>query len=97
MSENERLTEKEEELIVRLGTIWDDYLRLPTQHPMHHLEFSHAIHRAQQLIMSRPVARQMGWTKESSNKTHARLCSNCKQLVPLDAHRCTNCGWYEIT
>lgn len=65
MNDN-RLTPEESAVIEKLSDAWNLYVKLPAQHPMHQQEFAHAIHAAQQQIMSRPTAREEGWVKPES-------------------------------
>ncbi|MFA6044742.1 MAG: hypothetical protein WC718_07145 [Phycisphaerales bacterium] len=59
----ELLTLAEKAVLDLLVEAVNSYNKLPIQHPMHQAEFTHAIHEAQRLVMSRPVARAYGWTK----------------------------------
>lgn len=59
------LTEQEQKVIDLLAITWNEFLKLPEQHPMHHQEFASIIHEAQRVIMSRPVARALNWVKPS--------------------------------
>lgn len=61
---NDLLTTTEREIIDLLSKAHNLHNKLPKQHPMHDSEFCTAVHHAQRIIMSRPVARHYGWTKE---------------------------------
>lgn len=52
-----QLTDEERAVLDKLAEAWNLFVKLPVQHPMHGQEFAHAIHAAQRLVMSRPVAR----------------------------------------
>jgi len=61
------LTEDERAVLDNLVAAWDAHAKLPVQHPTHMNEFMQAIHAAQRIVMSRPVARAEGWIKETAN------------------------------
>lgn len=52
------MTKKEIELIEMLKTFWDEYEKLPQQHPCDQQEMCNAIHIAQHLIMIRETRRK---------------------------------------
>lgn len=52
------MTEKEIKLIEMLKTFWDEYEKLPQQHPYDQQEMCNAIHIAQHLIMIRETRRK---------------------------------------
>lgn len=49
-------TDQEKIVLDRLADAWNEYVKLPTQHPCDAEEFMHAIHAAQGIIATR-VAR----------------------------------------
>jgi hypothetical protein len=55
------ITPKEREVIDLLAEAWNAYLELPVEHPTHRQEFMFAIHQAQQLVLSRPTSRDLGF------------------------------------
>lgn len=55
------LTPEEMAVLDKLAAAWNAFIELPRQHPTHNQEFMYAIHAAQRIIMSRPVARYYGW------------------------------------
>ena len=60
------LDKTEREVLRLLGDAWDEYLKLPVDHPSHQADFVAAIHSAQRLIAIR-VARRVdpdAWHKE---------------------------------
>lgn len=52
------LSEKERRVVDLLSDAWNWYIELEKLHPNHVEEFRQAIHRAQHLVMSRPVQRE---------------------------------------
>ena len=54
-------------ILVSLGEAWDRFSKLPELHPQDKGEFLQAIHQAQLLVMSRPVAENMNKLKEELN------------------------------
>lgn len=53
------LTDKEENLIIALADIWNEFLQLPNEHPCDNQEFCSLIHHAQRMIECRSVRRHM--------------------------------------
>lgn len=53
------MTKNEVEIIEKLVDSWNIFCELPELHPEDKHEFMHAIHRAQNLIYSRPTARKL--------------------------------------
>lgn len=51
------MTDKEIELIEMLNTFWNEYVKLPQQHPCDQQEMCQAIHVAQHLLMIREMRR----------------------------------------
>ena len=62
------LTDQERRVLSLLAEAWNEFLKLPSQHPMEQHEFCHAIHQAQQKVMIRPVVRAEGWVKSAPEK-----------------------------
>lgn len=60
---NSRLTDDEQTVLDLLSQAWDQFLKLPVQHPMHQSEMCSALHACQRIVMCRVVERQEGWTK----------------------------------
>lgn len=59
MSErNPLLTEDEQKVLEALAEAWRLFLALPTQHKWDQVEFMHAIHRAQHIVLARPAMRK---------------------------------------
>lgn len=63
-----QLIPEERQVLDKIMDTWNHYVRLPEQHPAHREEFAHAIHELQRLVMSRPTARDEGWTMPSNDK-----------------------------
>lgn len=53
------LTEQEAKVATMLGAVWDEYLKLPIEHPLDQGEFCMAIHRAQDMVLARPGRRAL--------------------------------------
>lgn len=47
----------EHRLAQMLGDIWNEYLKLPVEHPCERDEFCKAIHACQDMILARPSVR----------------------------------------
>lgn len=54
-----QITEAESALVRALGEVWNDFLKLPQEHPMDRTEFCSAIHQCQEKILSRTARRQL--------------------------------------
>lgn len=54
-----KLTEQEEKIANMLGDVFNEYLKLPIQHPMETQEFCQVIHVCQNIILSRPAVRYL--------------------------------------
>lgn len=52
------MTDKEIELIEMLADFWNEYVKLPQQHPCDQQEMCQAIHIAQHLLMIRETRRK---------------------------------------
>lgn len=52
------LTEKELELVEKLGECWNLFLKTEDTHETERIDFTNAIHKAQQIIMDRSAVRQ---------------------------------------
>lgn len=61
---NDSLTDQERAVLDHLAAAWNEFVKLPKQHPMHGTEMAQAIHACQRLIMARVVERQEGWVKD---------------------------------
>jgi len=60
----EGLTADERIVLEILAQAWNQFVELPVIHPQDQVEFMQAIHRAQNIVMSRVVMRQeLGWPK----------------------------------
>lgn len=58
------LTLNERTVLDILAQAWNQFVELPVIHPQDQVEFMQAIHRAQNIVMSRVVMRQeLGWPK----------------------------------
>lgn len=53
------LTPEEREILSKTVDMWNLFVELPIEHPADRVEFMHAVHACQQMIMSRPVRRLM--------------------------------------
>ena len=58
------LNDEEKAVLDALASAWNAFVKLPVEHPDEQREFRTAIHQAQHLIMSRPVAREL-WAESS--------------------------------
>ena len=60
---NATLTEQEAKIARMLGEVWNEYLRLPVEHPMDQQEFCKAIHTCQDMVLARSGRRALnaGW------------------------------------
>lgn len=47
------LTEQESKIVRMLGEVWNEYMKLPKEHPMEQQEFCAAIHACQEKVLSR--------------------------------------------
>lgn len=47
------LTDQEAKVAQMLGDAWNEYLKLPKDHPMEQGEFCNAIHRCQDIVLAR--------------------------------------------
>jgi hypothetical protein len=55
------LTEKEKNLNELLGACFVEFCMLPVLHAQDKIEFMRAIHAAQNIVLSRPALREMGF------------------------------------
>lgn len=62
------LTPQEQRVLNLLAEAWEAFQELPEQHPAHAHEFAHAIHAAQRLVMTRPMARVTGSTEAGTRR-----------------------------
>jgi hypothetical protein len=53
------MTAEEKAVIDRLADAWNSFLKLQSEHPDDLLEFRQAIHRAQNIVLSRPTRRTL--------------------------------------
>lgn len=53
------VTEHEAKLAQMLGDVWNEYLKLPKEHPNEQGEFCAAIHACQNIVLSRSGCRQL--------------------------------------
>lgn len=60
----EVLTDPERQIVELMAQVWDLFLELPIQHPMHQTEMAMAIHLVQRIVLVRPVERALGLTQE---------------------------------
>lgn len=68
------VTEQEYMIARMLGDVWNLFLKLPNEHPMQNQEFCTAIHRCQDIVLSRAGIRAI---KEHDIKfCKERECSN---------------------
>lgn len=61
------LTEQEKHVLNLLAESWNEFSKLPVQHPSHADEFTVNIHQAQRIIMCRSVSRDEGWVIKENN------------------------------
>lgn len=54
------MTPDEETVVTALAEAWNAFMHLPIEHPDDQLEFRQAIHRAQNIVLSRPTRRALG-------------------------------------
>lgn len=47
------LTDQEAKVAQMLGEVWNEYLKLPIEHPMEQKEFCSAIHACQNMVLTR--------------------------------------------
>ncbi|WP_278939769.1 hypothetical protein [Pseudomonas helleri] len=53
------LTDQEARIAQMLGEAWNEYLKLPIEHPMEQKEFCSAIHACQNMVLARCGARAL--------------------------------------
>lgn len=53
MTKTAAVSDKEEQIALQLGDIWNRYLELPIEHPMEQDEFCRGIHVLQHLVLCR--------------------------------------------
>ena len=65
------LTEEEKQVGEKLAEAWNLFVKLPVQHSMDNVEFMHAIHQAQYLVVKRSTVREHPeiYTNENEEKT----------------------------
>jgi hypothetical protein len=59
MAKDSGLTAVERRALDALAVAWNEFVCLPVEHPDDQLEFRQAIHRAQNIVLSRPTRRAM--------------------------------------
>jgi hypothetical protein len=59
VTEAQRLTEQERQVLNKLAEAWNAYLELSKAHPDQDAEFRHGIHALQHQIMARPTRRRL--------------------------------------
>ncbi len=52
------LTEQERLVVTKLAEVWNEYVKLPREHPDDDDEFRESMHRAQLLVLARPGRRE---------------------------------------
>jgi hypothetical protein len=67
-----KLTDQEEKIANMLGDAFNEYLKLPVQHPMETEEFCMAIHVCQNIVLSRPAVRHLKAKGELQHDAPAR-------------------------
>lgn len=58
------LTDREGFIAGLLAGVWNEFLKLPVEHPMERDEFCRAIHACQNMILARPGRRAINAPKE---------------------------------
>ena len=57
------LTDQEAKVVQMLGEAWNEYLKLPIEHPMGQKEFCSAIHACQNIVLARCGVRALKATQ----------------------------------
>ncbi|MBW3503347.1 hypothetical protein CJF43_07220 [Pseudomonas fragi] len=57
------LTDQEAKVAQMLGDAWNEYLKLPIEHPMEQKEFCSAIHACQNMVLARCGVRALKSTQ----------------------------------
>jgi hypothetical protein len=60
----DNLSTAELTIIDHLARAYDTFIKLPVEHPCDQREFCEAIHKAQYLVMARPVRRKLNETPD---------------------------------
>ena len=60
------LTDQEAKVAQMLGEAWNEYLKLPVEHPMGQEEFCSAIHACQNIVLARCGVRALKSTQSVS-------------------------------
>ena len=63
------LNQQEQTCLNTLADAWDKFLELPSLHPWHSMEFMHAIHVAQNIVLSRPALLAQALEREQQPPT----------------------------
>lgn len=58
------LTDQEAKVANMLADAWNEYLKLPIEHPMEQGEFCMAIHRVQDMVLARCGRRALNRTRK---------------------------------
>ncbi|WP_457978066.1 hypothetical protein L0Y47_21415 [Ectopseudomonas composti] len=61
------LTPAERNVVSLLRSVWNEYLALPVEHPTERAEFCAAIHRCQDMVLSRTGRRQFDQAEVNSD------------------------------
>lgn len=60
------LTDQEAKVAQMLGDAWNEYLKLPLEHPMGQSEFCSAIHACQNMVLARCGVRALKSTQSAA-------------------------------
>ncbi len=60
------LTDQEAKVAQMLGDAWNEYLKLPVEHPMGQSEFCSAIHACQNMVLARCGVRALKSTQSAA-------------------------------
>ena len=60
------LTDQEAKVAQMLGEAWNEYLKLPIEHPMEQKEFCSAIHTCQNIVLARCGGRAFKSTQSAA-------------------------------
>ena len=53
------MTLDEEKVLMMLAEVWNEFLKLPVEHPMEQQEFCSSIHVCQNMVLSREARRDL--------------------------------------
>ena len=65
----EALSKQEALIVKKLAEAWDEFLKLPVAHISDNIEFMHFIHGAQNIILARPIVRDLQENHEVRDET----------------------------